>query len=160
MSRTPKRRVSEHDEQCKVIQWAQMNEERLPALKLLHAIPNGGKRHISVAMKLKAEGVKRGVPDLALPYPIDGKHGLYVEMKAKDGRPSEEQSWWVAMLGTLGYRVEVCYSGDDAIKVIREYVHDEELPFVPFEFITLPVCAEPLTSARVSYRTSKRTRAA
>ena len=28
------------------------------------AIPNGGKRNIITASKLKAEGVKKGVPDL------------------------------------------------------------------------------------------------
>ena len=35
----------------------------------VYAVPNGGARHIRVAVKLKAEGVRRGVPDLHIMMP-------------------------------------------------------------------------------------------
>ena len=41
----------------------------VPDLELLHAIPNGGKRDKVTAAKLKAEGVKAGIPDIFLPVP-------------------------------------------------------------------------------------------
>lgn len=44
---------SEHDEQKALIKWA-----RSKGIELLFAIPNGGYRAISVAKRLKAEGVK------------------------------------------------------------------------------------------------------
>ena len=44
-------------------------EGRHPQLALIFAIPNGGKRHIGTARKLKAEGVRSGVPDIFLACP-------------------------------------------------------------------------------------------
>lgn len=65
---------TEHWEQVQLFEWS----ENLPELKLMHAIPNGGKRDIRVALKLKEEGVKPGVPDIFLPLSRGGKHGLYI----------------------------------------------------------------------------------
>lgn len=43
----------------------------VPELRWLHAIPNGGYRDKVTAGKLKAEGVKRGIPDVFLPLPLN-----------------------------------------------------------------------------------------
>jgi hypothetical protein len=53
------------------------------------AIPNGGARHIRVAMKLKAEGAKRGVPDIAIMLP-EGRIA-WLELKIKGGYLSADQ---------------------------------------------------------------------
>lgn len=113
--------MSEHDEQVAVIQWAAMAQGRFPELALLLAIPNGGARHIAVATKLKAEGVRPGVPDLFLPYPNGGWHGLWIEMKTTTGRPSESQKWWLAELRKQWYSAVVCYGAEEAIGCIKEY---------------------------------------
>ena len=65
----------EHIEQVKLFNWARQNESMYLHLSLLFAIPNGGHRHIGTARKLKAEGVKAGVPDCFLAVPKDEKHG-------------------------------------------------------------------------------------
>jgi len=65
--------------QQKVIQWCRMNENRLPKLKLLFAVPNGGSRHIATAIRLRAEGVRRGVPDLMLPALYHKEYGATIE---------------------------------------------------------------------------------
>jgi hypothetical protein len=68
-------------------------------------------------------GMKRGVPDVCLPVPRGGFHGLYVEMKrVKGGRPSPEQLWWRDKLREQGYRAEICCGWEDAVRVIREYL--------------------------------------
>lgn len=46
------------------------------------AIPNGGKRNVIVAQKMKAEGVRAGIPDLCLPVMRGGYGGMYIELKA------------------------------------------------------------------------------
>src|SRR5699024_826416 len=74
-------RMTEHDEQVQRIRWAGLARGAYPALRWLHAVPNGGARNIVVARKLKAEGVQRGVPDLCLPVPRGPYHGLYIELK-------------------------------------------------------------------------------
>ena len=123
---------TEHQEQCAVIQWANYYEAKWPELRLLFAIPNGGARHIVTARKLKTEGVKAGVPDLFLPVPkfhsgrgvnnIVPSYGLFIEMKVKPNKPSKEQIMWIDLLNKQGYRVEVCYSADEAIEVLRGYL--------------------------------------
>ena len=75
-----------------------------------------------MAVKLKREGVKPGVPDLFLPVARQDCHGLWLEMKAKDGRVSEKQGDWMEKLEEQGYRVAVAFSAEEAITVIKEYL--------------------------------------
>ena len=98
--------------------------EPQPALKRLHAIPNGGQRHKAVAGKLKAEGVKRGVPDVSLPVPTWPFNGFYLEMK-KPGElnsTSPEQKDWIRELRQLGYCVLVRDNWRAAAAAIQAYL--------------------------------------
>lgn len=97
------------------------NFKETGALRLF-AVPNGGIRHIQEAVRLKAEGVQRGVPDLILPIPR-GKHcGAYLELKANKGRLSEEQKDWLRFLEAQGYAVEVAWTAKDAFQFLRDYL--------------------------------------
>jgi hypothetical protein len=88
------------------MQLARLGERKRPELRLLFAIPNAGAGAQSgQAGKMKAEGVKRGVPDLHLPVARNGYHGLFIEMKYGKGTPSPEQKEWIADLREEGYRV-------------------------------------------------------
>jgi hypothetical protein len=113
--------MTEHDEQVAFIQWCKLNEARYPGLDLIFAIPNGGKRHPVVAMKLKAEGVRPGVPDLCLPVARQGFHGLYIEMKDKRGHVSPEQDEKIIRLCAEGYRAVVCMGWIVASMIISQY---------------------------------------
>lgn len=75
-----------------------------------------------IKAKLKAEGVSAGVPDLFIPIPKQGYHGLFVEMKVGKNRTSPEQDEWLALLRKNGYRAAVCYGADAAIKTIDDYI--------------------------------------
>lgn len=125
---TPRARVpTEHEEQCRVIAWARANEEREPRLRLLFAIPNGGHRHPATAGKLKAEGVKPGVPDLFLAVSSPFNSGMFIEMKrAKGGRLSPGQKEVHTALDREGYDVAVCLGADDAIETLRHYLGMED----------------------------------
>ena len=114
--------MSESTEQQALFEWAEFASKKTPELKLLFAIPNGGKRHISTAARLKKEGVKPGVPDVCLPVPKGKYHGLYIEMKIDKNKPSENQKWWIEQLRLRGYRVEVCYGWGEAVKVVTDYM--------------------------------------
>src|SRR5690348_6356166 len=94
-------------EQVALFEWAALMEPEYPFLGLMFAIPNGGHRHIAVARRLKAEGVKAGVPDIFLPWASDGYHGLFIELKRrKGGTVSDEQADWHDALLQAGYAVE------------------------------------------------------
>lgn len=130
----------EHAEQCAVITWASLNTTRWPALQLLYAVPNGaffggevkllktGKKLPVAAIrarKLKAEGLKEGVPDLCLPVRSRTHAGLYIELKRRTlGRPSPMQDWWRDALLATGYHCVLCHGADAAMAALRTYLAD------------------------------------
>ena len=112
----------EHTIQKTLIRWAELQAGKYPQLHLLHAIPNGGKRNKVTAAKLKAEGVRPGVPDLFLPVPKDIYHGLYLEIKTPTGTVRKAQKQWIGALQHQGYKVEVCRSWHYAAAIICTYL--------------------------------------
>ena len=115
---------SEHEEQSVLIQWAALAQPNQPELGLLFAIPNGGHRLPSVAMALKREGVKPGIPDLMLPVARCGYHALFIEMKAEGGTLSVHQKWWRSNLISRGFGHAVCYGFEAARQVLVDYLAD------------------------------------
>jgi len=118
------REMSEHDEQVALFHWARLSEGRWPELALLFAIPNGGKRHIRVAAKLKAEGVKTGVPDMCLPVARGRQHGLFIELKHGRNTATASQARWIDRLRAAGYRTEVVWECEGARRVIEDYLQE------------------------------------
>lgn len=110
---------SEHDEQALLAAWASF--QRSP-VRLLFAIPNGGFRHPATARRLRAEGVKPGVPDMFLPVPVAPFAGLFIEMKSKHGRLRREQAEMCEELRKQGYAVAVCRGCEEAKQVIMSYL--------------------------------------
>ena len=113
---------TEDTEQQAVIQWARMAAGHYPALKLLHHIPNGGRRNKVEAAKLKRMGVLAGVPDLHLPVASAGYNGLYIEMKYGDGRLLASQREFLIRASYFHNFCAVCYTAKDAISVLQDYV--------------------------------------
>ena len=124
-----KRRSLEHDEQVALFQWAKLQEKKYPGLAYMFAIPNGGARNIVTATRLKAEGVRAGVPDIFLPFvkrQIDGPGnqcgGLFIEMKSGKNKVTPDQARYHNWLSCAGYSVIVCYSWGDAKNGILDYL--------------------------------------
>lgn len=105
---------TEHEEQVGLVNWFR---GRFPGV-LIFAIPNGEKRSISVARRLKAEGVTPGVPDLVVP-----EWRLWIEMKrATGGRLSQEQKDMICYLEAVGYNVIVGRGASDASRQVLEWL--------------------------------------
>lgn len=114
---------TEGAEQATLFNWCRMMSGRYPELRLLFHVPNGGGRSKSEAGRFKAEGVKAGVPDLMLPVPRGEYHGLFIELKRRDGgRLSAEQKAWLDQLKKQGYRAGVCCGWEEASEAILEYL--------------------------------------
>lgn len=115
---------SEATEQTWLFEWIdQMAYLRWPELELAFHIPNGGSRNKIEAARLKAQGVKAGVPDIFISVPRCGYHGLYIEMKRqKDGKMREGQKDMIPKLRAQGYRVEVCKGFHPAADLIEQYM--------------------------------------
>ena len=107
---------SEHSEQVGFINWFRVQYPRV----LIFAIPNGEKRSITVAKRLKAEGVVRGVPDLYVPA-----WNLWVEMKrVSGGRLSPDQKEMITYLENIGHKVIVGKGAGDASKKVLEHCRE------------------------------------
>lgn len=125
---------SEDSHQISLFMWAAnpANREKWPELELLFAIPNGGSRHKAEASKLRAMGVKRGVPDTLLPVPRGQWHGLFIELKRpaiktvgkkkRAGFVRPQQTEWLDKLRHQGYGCKVCIGWEDARDTIIAYL--------------------------------------
>lgn len=93
----------------------------VPELLLFH-IPNQSASGPVRGMHLKRMGVRSGTPDYFLAVPRHGKHGVFIEMKAPEGKISAEQKLAAEELRKQGYEVVFCYSTDAARAVIEAYL--------------------------------------
>jgi len=115
---------TESQEQIEVIQWCKRNTLEHPELDMIFAIPNGGKRHIATASRMKLEGVKPGVSDLFLSVARHDLHGLYIEMKReKSGKLSTAQKDWFNKIQNQGYAAVQANGKDQAIAYIKSYLN-------------------------------------
>lgn len=112
--------MAEHDEQKAYFDWAAM--AKIPGLDMAYAVPNGGQRHPAVAMKLRSEGVKPGIPDVQIPVARGGFIGFAIEFKFADGNPSKEQRQRINSLQKEGWCVVICWSAEAAIRSTKGYL--------------------------------------
>lgn len=122
--------TAEQREQINLIRWTQQPDvrQKYPDLKLLYHVPNERKCSPQQGKMLKMMGVKAGVPDLCLPVPRGGCHGLYIEMKSpeKSAHASGNQIWWVEELIRQNYAACVCKGWEAARDAILRYMETED----------------------------------
>jgi hypothetical protein len=133
---------TEHAEQRAFFCWLLINNRQV--WEHTFAIPNGGYRGEVQGGRLKAEGVKPGVPDIMLAYPHSGSPyeyapgqwtkqqygyaGLFIEMKrstrkkATAGKLGEGQEPWHDRLRSAGYRVDVAWTWQEAGAAVLRYL--------------------------------------
>ena len=114
--------VSEAAMQADIFQYF-WNNYPITRRRIFH-VPNGGSRNKIEAVRLRAQGVVKGVCDLL----GLGENGFFaVELKIrgnkelgiKDGVVSPEQQAIHDLWRSLGYKVYVCWSYDESIQVIK-----------------------------------------
>lgn len=112
----------EHNLQVACVTWFRLQYPKLR--KALFSVPNGGTRHKREAVTLKEEGVTAGVSDLILAVPNRENAGVFIEMKTPSGTVSKEQKEFLALMKSLGYRVEVVRSFDRFVEVVNSQMRD------------------------------------
>lgn len=114
--------ANEAVEQAALFHWAALQQNAYPELEWMYHIPNGGSRHRLEAYNLKKQGVKSGVPDICLPVARGEYHGLYIELKAHNNTPTENQKKWLAGLKKNGYYSVICWGWEQAAEAIKQYL--------------------------------------
>ena len=101
--------------------------------KLLCHLPmegGSGKAGMIRSAKMKRHGARGGTPDYILAIAqdhIDGeRHGaLWIELKAADGKPSQDQLDFIARVRGAGHAACVAYTADAVMSAIRVYLRGE-----------------------------------
>ncbi len=120
----PEQKRIDHEgkEQAALFRLVEKLEVIYPELKWMHHIPNGGKRPKSTGNSMKKQGLKSGVWDIFLPVAKCHFHGLYIEMKHGKNTLSEAQAQFGFFAEEQGYMCRVCYSKEQAIDIITDYM--------------------------------------
>ena len=132
--------ASESSQQKALFAWAAIEARSgRKELRLLFHVPNGGTRGETERSReiaggnLKAEGVRSGVPDVALLVARKGFHGLFIEMKRPSLKSpkdplngcSEKQLEWIEGLRDNNYACFVAYDWIEARDGILAYLEGE-----------------------------------
>lgn len=121
---------SESSQQKALFAWAALNVGKYPQLAYMFAVPNGFFATIAQKGKMKAEGLRSGVPDIFLPCQgINIPYlGLFIEMKLekyrnhKNGGCSEQQIDFINYATSAGYYCKVCYNWEEARDTLINYM--------------------------------------
>lgn len=130
----------EDNNQAALFKYASLQPD--PVWQVMFSIPNGGKRPMSTAKRLKATGLKAGIPDIFFPVGRGIHNGLFIEMKSSTGRVSPLQAEWHTKLRDQCYIVEVCHSSGEAIDVITRYLESR------FKFMNGRMCVHRTPEGR------------
>jgi hypothetical protein len=128
--------VANHKEAYTEAGWAMKHAQGdlIWQLKWLHAIKNQEKGGVIRGAMAKAEGVKPGVSDIFLPFPMsyDGahnlalprvtKHGFYLELKVDKNQPSNQQLEFKANMESVGYHCAIAWGWLEARQQLLEYL--------------------------------------
>lgn len=108
----------ESDIQAACVRWFRYQHPD----KVIFSIPNGGYRNAITAAIMKREGALAGVADLFLMWPAGNFHGLFIEMKTKQGRQSDTQALFMYEAIKAGYSYVICHSFDEFKNEIDKYL--------------------------------------
>jgi hypothetical protein len=87
----------------------------------LMAFPLQGARTARNGARMKAEGMRKGTPDLLLAVPNDDWYGLFIEMKSDGGRTTDNQDLAIARLRRRGFCAVVCRGHAAARRTLLDY---------------------------------------
>ncbi len=128
VKREPSDHDSEHDHHAALVKWCAQNVEAIPELKWVYSVPNAARRTVGERGRALSEGLKRGVPDVALPVTTTRFCGLYIEMKRPGNGPTQDQLEWIEHLNSQGYLAVICWSYKHAKETILQYLLRKDEP--------------------------------
>ena len=111
-----------------------ITRQPVSSLQWIHAIRNEGHGDVVRGYRAKRAGLKKGVPDIFLPCPINGFSGLYIELKrptlkparktARGGRSDEQIGFGIWAIES-GYAYNVAYGWQEAAETVKSYLGEQ-----------------------------------
>ena len=115
----------EEAEQIALFRWRDIAVKVIPELRWLHSSLNGVPLSPGLAAKMRRIGMTKGVVDVFLPVVRNGYAGLYIEIKRRNGVPSDlsdDQSEFISFARAQGYRADWCKGWEPAKDMILNYL--------------------------------------
>lgn len=109
---------SESTIQKAVFNWVKLQKD---LEGLVFKIPNEGKRSLAYGKRMREEGMLAGVFDIFVSIPAHGFHGMWLELKSRNGKISLMQHKFKRKQESMGYYCIVCYDIDEAIENLAWY---------------------------------------
>lgn len=112
--------LCEDDIQKAIFEWSSSH----PILKIyMYHVPNGG-YYLSAAarQRLLNLGLKPGVSDIFIDYPVYPYHGFYLELKTLKGIATPEQKYFLETRRSVGYKTDIARSFEEAKTKIEDYL--------------------------------------
>lgn len=110
-------KLTEREMQAAVIVECDRRARTRPIWGTLFAIPNGQYRK---GQRMEP-GLRPGVPDLFFPVAMHGYHGLFIELKVGDYKPTAVQQAWMRALQDAGYYCKVIWDNPDNVILLIEW---------------------------------------
>ena len=95
----------------------------------MFAVPNGMQiagtpgRRARYMNAMKNRGLKPGVSDLVIAYPVEPHHGMYLELKLHEkSKISDSQTAWAHLMNAVGYYATIAAGFNNAIWAIENYL--------------------------------------
>jgi len=81
---------------------------------------------------MKLEGLRPGVSDILIYYPVGALHGLWLEIKRNKKYTASERNThtWLAQekfhenVKSVGYEAVFCYGFDDSRRIVADYLNN------------------------------------
>lgn len=89
-----------------------------------HHFANERRCSVQQGRLLKRMGVKKGVADFFLAFPMNHKGGLWIELKVGKNKPSKEQLEFLERKVARGYEAHVTWGFEGAKELISSYLYD------------------------------------
>lgn len=111
---------TEHQDHLAFVEWAHCH---VICRRYLIHIENERSCTPAQGVMRKRKGVKAGVSDFFLAYPVQKYHGLWMEFKRKKGGVlSPKQLDWLALMSNVGYKTVVACGYDEAVNAVNAYL--------------------------------------
>jgi hypothetical protein len=112
--------LTEHEHQALVVEWLEARGHRCFAIcnGVVFGLPRD--KAVRYASYLRAEGKRKGVPDLVICPPRGSRVMCALEMKSIKGTVSDEQHEWLDYLESVGWKVLIAWGHEQAIQRLEE----------------------------------------
>lgn len=102
------------------VAWELIPKDR--KYKLIHHVENERACSWKAGKSRKRKGVRAGILDINCPIPVAKYPGLWIELKIKPNKLTEEQTEIATLLHEAGHCVKVAWSGEDCIAITKWYL--------------------------------------